>query len=90
MHRYHVAAGFFLLAGSLRDAVTVCLRQLQDVQLACVLCRLVEGENSETLRDILQENVMEMAKEKKDVVRHAAVWDAMHGCTCDMCMTWPC
>lgn len=65
MHRYDVAAGFFLLADSLRDAVTVCLRQMQDIQLACILCRLVEGDQSPTLKQILEENVMDMAKEKK-------------------------
>lgn len=34
---------FFLLGEKLRDAVNVCLKQLNDYQLALVLCRLQEG-----------------------------------------------
>ena len=53
IHIYHlhmnggvaeVAAAMFILGGSLSDAVTVCVRQLKDYQLALVICRLVEGE----------------------------------------------
>ncbi|KAI8852007.1 RAVE complex protein Rav1 C-terminal, partial [Chytridium lagenaria] len=42
--RYEYAAAFFLLADKLKDAVNVCLKQLGDVQLAIVLCRIYEGE----------------------------------------------
>ncbi|THD24695.1 hypothetical protein D915_004581 [Fasciola hepatica] len=39
-HRYQQAAGLFLLAGCLDDAVRVCLDTLKDLQLAVVLVRL--------------------------------------------------
>ena len=41
--RFEYAAAFFLLGGSLRDAVQVCLRNLDDFQLAVALARIHEG-----------------------------------------------
>jgi hypothetical protein len=41
--RFEHAAGFFLLAGSLKDALEVCLAKLKDIQLALVIGRLYEG-----------------------------------------------
>lgn len=38
-HKYQQAAGLFLLAGCLNDAVRVCLDNLKDLQLALVLVR---------------------------------------------------
>ena len=40
--RFEHAAAFFLLAGRLKDAVEVCLRNLHDLQLALVIVRLYE------------------------------------------------
>ena len=37
------AAAFFLLGDKIRDAANVCLKHLDDPQLAIVLCRLYEG-----------------------------------------------
>ena len=52
------AAAFFLLGGSLKDAVNVCLRQLSDFQLAIALARVVEGgSDGPVLRDILLNTV---------------------------------
>lgn len=39
------AAAFFLLGNSLQDAVNVCLKQLEDFQLAIALARVVEQSN---------------------------------------------
>ena len=47
-HRHHLAAAFFLLGGDLSSAVSVCAKNLGDLQLAFVICRLVEGINGET------------------------------------------
>lgn len=41
--RYETAAGFFLLAGSLKDAVGVIAKECADPQLALLVARLVEG-----------------------------------------------
>ena len=42
--RFEQAAAFFLLAGSLLDAVAVCVHQLNDIQLALVISRMYEGD----------------------------------------------
>ncbi|KAK3717892.1 hypothetical protein QZH41_014895, partial [Actinostola sp. cb2023] len=45
MQRFEHAAAFFLLAGSLWDAVQVCMSRLHDFQLAMVLTRLNEEQS---------------------------------------------
>ncbi|KAJ8285262.1 hypothetical protein GJAV_G00024780 [Gymnothorax javanicus] len=58
--RFLHSAAFFLLAGSLKDAVEVCLEKLQDLQLALVISRLYESEfeTSSTYKHILQRQVL--------------------------------
>lgn len=63
------AASFFLLAGSLKDAVNVCLRQLDDFQLAIAITRVHEGENPDgsigpVLKFILEDFVLPIAFER--------------------------
>ncbi|KAF9479728.1 hypothetical protein BDN70DRAFT_906163 [Pholiota conissans] len=62
--RFEYAAAFFLLGGSLKDAVNVCIKQLKDFQLAVALARIVEG-NTEgpILRGILTNMVLPIAFE---------------------------
>ncbi|KAG5673298.1 hypothetical protein PVAND_003358 [Polypedilum vanderplanki] len=43
--RFEHAVAFFLLAGSLNDALEVCLTKLDDLQLALIITRLYEGEH---------------------------------------------
>ncbi|KAI9594335.1 RAVE protein 1 C terminal-domain-containing protein [Syncephalis fuscata] len=50
--RYELAASFFLLANRLKDAVNVCLKHLKDIQLAICICRVYEGDDSPSLRDL--------------------------------------
>ncbi|KAG2159698.1 RAVE protein 1 C terminal-domain-containing protein [Suillus bovinus] len=60
--RFEYAAAFFLLGGSLKDAVHVCLRHLSDFQLAIALARVVEGgSDGPVLRDILHDTVIHTA-----------------------------
>ncbi|XP_075035441.1 dmX-like protein 1 isoform X2 [Mixophyes fleayi] len=58
--RFEHSAAFFLLAGSLKDAVEVCLEKLHDVQLALVISRLYESEFEKTssYKSILQKRVL--------------------------------
>nr|XP_014352268.1 PREDICTED: dmX-like protein 1 [Latimeria chalumnae] len=58
--RFEQAAAFFLLAGSLKDAVEVCLEKLHDIQLALVLARLYESEfeASAAYKSILQKAIL--------------------------------
>ncbi|TCD69890.1 regulator of (H+)-ATPase in vacuolar membrane [Steccherinum ochraceum] len=60
--RFEYAAAFFLLGGSLKDAVNVCLRNLQDFQLAIALARVVEqDEDGPILKEILNSTVLPTA-----------------------------
>ncbi|KAG9095999.1 regulator of (H+)-ATPase in vacuolar membrane [Ceratobasidium sp. UAMH 11750] len=61
--RFEFAAAFFMLGGSLQDAVNVCLKQLDDFQLAIALARVVEGDNGPVLRGILSKAVVPLAFE---------------------------
>ncbi|XP_029115252.1 dmX-like protein 1 isoform X2 [Scleropages formosus] len=58
--RFQHSAAFFLLAGSLKDAVEVCLEKMHDLQLALVISRLYESEfeASSTYKLILQRHVL--------------------------------
>lgn len=60
------AASFFILGGRLKDAVSVCLKQLNDPQLAVVLCRLYEGEDGPILTDLLEAQLIPSAIESED------------------------
>ncbi|KAI0778601.1 WD repeat-containing protein [Trametes elegans] len=71
--RFEYAAAFFLLGGSLKDAVNVCLRNLSDWQLAVALARVMEqGDDGPILRDILNNTVIPLAF--KDGNRWLASW----------------
>ncbi|CAE6416915.1 unnamed protein product [Rhizoctonia solani] len=59
--RFEFAAAFFMLGGSLQDAVNVCIKQLNDFQLAIALARVVEGDAGPVLRSILIKIVVPLA-----------------------------
>ncbi|XP_055517092.1 dmX-like protein 2 isoform X3 [Leucoraja erinacea] len=58
--RFEQAAAFFLLAGSLKDAIEVILEKMDDIQLAMIIARLYESdhETSSTCKSILYEKVL--------------------------------
>ncbi|KAH9984643.1 WD repeat-containing protein [Russula compacta] len=63
--RFEYAAAFFILGGSLKDAVNVCLRHLDDFQLAVALARVLEGQDDgPVLRSILEETIIPLAFKK--------------------------
>ena len=55
------AAAFFLLGNSLKDAVNVCIRQLDDWQLAVAIARVYEGDDGPILKQIVTEHVLPYA-----------------------------
>jgi len=60
--RFDHAVAFFLLAGSLKDAVDICLSRMHDIQLAIVITRLYEGDMESVppgLKKLLQEKVLD-------------------------------
>ncbi|KAF7985328.1 hypothetical protein HWV62_6523 [Athelia sp. TMB] len=71
--RFGYAAAFFLLGNSLKDAVNVCIRQLDDFQLAIALARIIEqNDEGPILTGILQNTVLPLAF--KDGNRWLASW----------------
>ncbi|XP_053355879.1 dmX-like protein 2 isoform X7 [Clarias gariepinus] len=58
--RFEQSAAFFLLAGSLKDAIEVCLEKMEDIQLAMIVARLYESdfESSSTCQGVLYEKVL--------------------------------
>ncbi|ONH67372.1 Regulator of V-ATPase in vacuolar membrane protein 1 [Cyberlindnera fabianii] len=60
-HRYMDAACFFLLGNSLKDAVNVLIRQIDDIDLAIAVCRVHEGDNGPVLKDLLQKHLLSRA-----------------------------
>uniref|UniRef100_A0AAY4EI42 RAVE complex protein Rav1 C-terminal domain-containing protein n=1 Tax=Denticeps clupeoides TaxID=299321 RepID=A0AAY4EI42_9TELE len=58
--RFEQSAAFFLLAGSLKDAIEVCLEKMEDIQLAMIVARLYEAdyESSSTCQGVLYEKVL--------------------------------
>ncbi|XP_015198420.2 dmX-like protein 2 isoform X3 [Lepisosteus oculatus] len=63
--RFEQSAAFFLLAGSLKDAIEVCLEKMDDIQLAMIVARLYESdyETSSTCTGILYERVLGCMKD---------------------------
>lgn len=64
--RFEQAAAFFLLAGSLRDAVQVCWSNLEDPQLAIFITRVYEGDGA-TLQQLLRNELLPHAQQTHDV-----------------------
>ncbi|XP_033181830.1 LOW QUALITY PROTEIN: dmX-like protein 2 [Anabas testudineus] len=58
--RFEQSAAFFLLAGSLKDAIEVLMEKMEDIQLAMIVARLYEAdfENSSTCQGLLNEKVL--------------------------------
>ncbi|XP_062944784.1 dmX-like protein 2 isoform X8 [Cynocephalus volans] len=63
--RFEQSAAFFLLAGSLKDAIEVCLEKMEDIQLAMVIARLYESEfeTSSTYLSILNQKILGCLKD---------------------------
>ncbi|XP_032415606.1 dmX-like protein 2 isoform X2 [Xiphophorus hellerii] len=58
--RFEQSAAFFLLAGSLKDAIEVLMEKMEDLQLAMIVARLYEADfdNSSTCQGLLYEKVL--------------------------------
>ena len=57
---------FFLLGADLAAAVKVCARQLADLQLALVLCKLHQASAPELIASILREELLPYAAQRQD------------------------
>ena len=56
--RFEHAAAFFLLAGKVKDAVEVIINNLQDLQLALLIARLYQDEQTNLVDSLLQREVL--------------------------------
>ncbi|KAG0330063.1 regulator of (H+)-ATPase in vacuolar membrane [Dissophora globulifera] len=61
--RFEYAAAFFLLANKLQDAVNVCVKNLNDFQLAITLCRIFEQEECGPVLTQLLQDLIETTKD---------------------------
>ncbi|AEY96926.1 FAEL063Wp [Eremothecium gossypii FDAG1] len=66
-HRYLDSACFFLLADSLKDAVNVLVRKLEDLDLAIGVCRVYSGDSSPELHHLLTNHVLPGAVVDNDI-----------------------
>ena len=67
--RFLHAAAFFLLSGSLKDAIEICVDKLKDLQLAMVIARLYDGDinpTPESLKALLNLHVLGCNAEGKE------------------------
>jgi len=53
-HRYSMAATFFILGGKVKDAIEICIHQLEDIQLAIMLYKML-GETSVGIGEAIDE-----------------------------------
>ena len=64
--QHELAVAFFLLGEDLGAAVNVCARQLRDMQLALVLCRLKASLAPDALRNLVRDEILPYACELGD------------------------
>ena len=75
--QYRYAAAFFLLAGSIKNAIGICVKHLKDYNLPLVFCRLMEGdiENAENLKFLLRTHILPHAENTDDIwLKSTANW----------------
>lgn len=65
-HRYEYAAAFFLLGDSLRDAVNVIIKNMNDIALAIAVARVYEGDNGPVLKKLIEIHILPTAEKTGD------------------------
>lgn len=65
-HQWELAIAFFLLGDDTSSAVNVCAKNLQDEQLAIVICRLVEGSGGPLEHNLISNVLLPDAIERGD------------------------
>jgi hypothetical protein len=65
-HQWELSIAFFLIGGDTSSAVNVCAKNLQDEQLAIVICRLIEGVGGSLERNLIMIVLLPDAVEKGD------------------------
>ncbi|KAG2290538.1 hypothetical protein Bca52824_050142 [Brassica carinata] len=65
-HQLELAIGFFLLGGEASSAINVCVKNLQDEQLALVICRLVDGQGGALENNLINKYILPSAVRRGD------------------------
>ncbi|GLU00836.1 hypothetical protein SLE2022_181750 [Rubroshorea leprosula] len=65
-HQLELAIAFFLLGGDASSAVTICVKNLGDEQLALVICRLVEGRGGPLEHQLITKFILPSAIDRGD------------------------
>lgn len=63
---YELGIAFFILAGKIKDAITVALNKMNDLNLAVLIARLVDGYESQTTYDLLDKYLIDHGKDMED------------------------
>ena len=72
--RFENAAAFFLLADMLKDCANICIRYLDDPQLAVTVCRIYEGENGPVLNELMKSDLMVYATRLPNYWMEVLLW----------------
>ena len=72
--RFENAAAFFLLADMLKDCANICIRYLNDPQLAVTVCRIYEGENGPVLSELMKSDLIVYAKRLPNYWMEVLLW----------------
>ncbi|XP_020882701.1 uncharacterized protein LOC9318142 isoform X3 [Arabidopsis lyrata subsp. lyrata] len=65
-HQLELAIGFFLLGGEASSAINVCVKNLQDEQLALVICRLIDGQGGALESNLIKKYILPSAVQRGD------------------------
>ncbi|CAN1794030.1 DmX-like protein 1 [Linum perenne] len=65
-HQIELAIAFFLLGGDTSSAISVCIKNLRDEQLALVICRLIESRGGPLHHHVITKFILPSAVEKGD------------------------
>jgi hypothetical protein len=77
--KYDLALSFFILAGALGDALTLCTRQMDDVYMAIFLARLATNDDTKELSALLAAEILPFARSMNDVwLEHMVLWRLGH------------
>jgi hypothetical protein len=53
--QYEMSIAFFILSNKIKDACTVAIEKMRDINLAVLICRLIEGDEGPQLKSILDQ-----------------------------------
>jgi hypothetical protein len=69
-HRYHLAAAFFILARKYEDAIEVCVKNLEDIQLGLCMALVVSTDEKNYHKELITEILVPKAKEEQEIHKH--------------------